>query len=144
MANEITVKKVTADNDLEKVFLIRKKVFVEEQNCPAELEWANENESTHFLAIYNEIPCGAARWRRTDKGFKLERFAVLQTFRGRGVGAELVRAVLADIPSTKLPVYLNSQLSALEFYIPFGFRSVGEQFEEAGIMHQQMILASGS
>ncbi len=64
MENKVDVKKVTDPSDLEKVFAIRRKVFVEEQNCPPELEWEFEDESTHFMGKVNDIPAGAARWRR--------------------------------------------------------------------------------
>ncbi|HTN19581.1 MAG TPA: hypothetical protein VL125_03860 [Pelobium sp.] len=47
--NEIAVKKVYDKIDLNKVFAIRKTVFVEEQNCPPELEWENEDVSIHFF-----------------------------------------------------------------------------------------------
>jgi predicted GNAT family N-acyltransferase len=136
----IEVKKVTATSDLDQVSAIRRKVFVEEQNCPPELEWENDDVSVHFLALYDGIPCGAARWRRTENGYKLERFAVLKEFRGKGVGAKLVKAVLADLPSGSL-IYLNAQLSAVDFYKNLGFEVVGKKFREADIMHQQMILS---
>jgi predicted GNAT family N-acyltransferase len=143
MATVIKVKKLEPhDPDLEKAFAIRKTVFVDEQHCLAELEFEFNDVSTHFIARCNEIPCGAARWRKTEKGFKLERFAVLPEFRGLGVGAHLVKAILADIPKGNFPVYLNAQLPVLNFYTQFGFRPVGENFEEAGIMHQQMIRVS--
>ncbi len=137
----ITVRKVNEQADLEKVFAIRRKVFVEEQQCPPELEWMNEDKSVHFLATFNDIPCGAARWRKTENGHKLERFAVLKEFRGKGIGARLVRAVLADLPREASHIYLNAQLGAVDFYKIMGFKEVGEQFEEAGIIHRQMILS---
>jgi predicted GNAT family N-acyltransferase len=87
------------------------------------------------------VPCGAARWRQTANGIKLERFAVLPEYRGRGVGAHLLEAVLADVPRSAKKIYLNAQLSAMDFYLRFGFKSVGERFEEAGITHQQMLYA---
>lgn len=143
MPNVIKVKKVGPnDPDLQKAFAIRKTVFVEEQHCPPELEYQHDDVSVHFLAHCNETPCGAARWRKTEKGFKLERFAVLPQFRGMGVGAHLVKSVLEDIPFSDFPVYLNAQVSATNFYTRFGFRPVGDFFEEAGIMHQQMIHGS--
>jgi predicted GNAT family N-acyltransferase len=138
----IAVRKVTEANDLEKVFAIRRKVFVEEQHCPPELEWSNEDKSVHFLATYNDEPSGAARWRKTENGHKLERFAVLKEFRGKGIGVQLVKAVLADLPADASVIYLNAQLSAVGFYAALGFREVGETFEEAGIIHQQMVLSS--
>lgn len=138
----IEVQKVSAPSDLEKVFSIRRKVFVDEQRCPPELEWANEEESVHFLATVDGEPCGAARWRKTGNGFKLERFAVLPAFRNHGVGESMVRAVLADLPSHSIKIYLNAQIAAVRFYERLGFHAVGEKFEEAGIMHQQMELSS--
>jgi predicted GNAT family N-acyltransferase len=145
MEHTITVTKLNYGNpELNKGFAIRRKVFVEEQHCPAELEYQNDDVSTHFLATCNGITCGAARWRKTENGIKLERFAVLPEFRGKGVGAQLLKAVLADLPANPGKVYLNSQVSALDFYVPFGFRPVGERFEEAGIMHQQMLYAGRS
>src|SRR6195952_6084516 len=92
---KIQVNKVSDPEVLEKVFAIRREVFVGEQNCPPELEWEHEDESTHFYATVDGEPAGASRWRKTEKGYKLERFAVLSKFRGFGVGQELVKAVLA-------------------------------------------------
>jgi len=104
------------------------------------LEWENEDVSTHFLATVNGVPAGASRWRKTDKGHKLERFAVLKEFRGIGVGQELVRVVLADLPDDAQYIYLNAQIGAVGLYARFGFKKVGEQFEEAGIQHIKMEL----
>jgi predicted GNAT family N-acyltransferase len=145
MANTIIVTKLNyGEPSLAEAFAIRRKVFVDEQHCPADLEYENDEFSTHFLATSNGVPCGAARWRQTENGIKLERFAVLPEYRGKGVGAHLVRAVLADIPPDAKKIYLNAQLSAVDFYLPFGFKPVGERFEEAGIMHQQMLYAGHS
>lgn len=144
METSIVVIKAASQNELEQIYAIRTKVFVEEQHCAPELEYAHEEESTHFLAICNDVSCGAARWRETANGFKLERFAVLADFRGMGVGRELVTAVLNDLPNTTKQIYLNAQLAAIPFYLSFGFVEVGEIFEEAGIMHRQMKLVSAN
>lgn len=135
----ITVTKITSQEDLEKAFEIRKTVFVEEQNCPPELERENEEASTHFLATIDHEPAGACRWRKTDAGYKLERFAVLKAYRGRKVGQALVAAVLADLPKDATYIYLNSQLDAMGLYAKFGFQVEGAQFEEAGIQHFKMV-----
>lgn len=135
---EIKVKKVSDPADLETVFAIRRQVFVVEQNCPPELEWEFEDESTHFLATVNGEPAGAARWRKTDKGYKLERFAVLSAFRG-GVGKQLVQAVLNDLPADADYVYMHAQLPAITLYEKFGFEKTGPEFEEAGIRHYKMV-----
>lgn len=139
MQEKIEVVKATDPRDLETVFAIRRKVFVEEQKCPPELEWEFEDISVHFLAFHNGMPAGAARWRRTEKGYKLERFAVLSEFRGMGVGSALVKAVLADLPDDAEYIYLHAQIHAVDLYRKSGFTAVGEQFEEAGIRHYKMI-----
>jgi len=137
----IRVNRVSDPKDLEKVFAIRRQVFVVEQNCPPELEWEHEDEATHFLAIINGVPAGAARWRKTNKGYKLERFAVLNQFRGKGVGKELVKAVLSDLPADADYVYLHAQIQAMGLYKKAGFKPTGHEFEEAGIRHYKMVLS---
>jgi predicted GNAT family N-acyltransferase len=136
---KIQAKKVSDPETLEKVFAIRREVFVDEQNCPPELEWEFEDESTHFLATVDDEPAGASRWRKTDKGYKLERFAVLQKFRGLGVGQSLVQAVLDDLPADADYIYMHAQLPAIPLYEKFGFQKTGPEFEEAGIRHYKMV-----
>jgi len=136
----IEVNKVTDPEVLQKVFAIRREVFVDEQNCPPELEWEYEDESVHFLAIVDEEPAGAARWRKTTNGYKLERFAVLKEFRGLGVAQALVKTVLADLPADADYVYLHAQIPAVSLYEKFLFEKLGEEFEEAGIRHYKMVL----
>lgn len=138
----LLVNKIKNKEELEKAFAIRKAVFVEEQNCPPELEWENEEESVHFLAEINGEACGACRWRKTEKGYKLERFAVLKDFRGKRIGQALLAAALADLPDDAHYIYLNAQLHALLFYARFGFIAEGDQFEEAGIPHMKMVKKS--
>jgi len=144
MEDQIKVERVSNEEDLQRVFSIRRKVFVDEQNCPPELEWEFEDESVHFLGKINGVPAGASRWRKTDKGYKLERFAVLKEFRRKGMGQALVAAVLNDIPQEAEYVYLHAQLDAMLLYAKFGFEKAGEQFEEAGIQHFKMVLQAKS
>ncbi|TKB95584.1 GNAT family N-acetyltransferase [Pedobacter cryophilus] len=136
----IQVKNVTAQTDLDKVFEIRRIVFVGEQNCPPELEWENEDVSHHFLATYNDTPAGACRWRKTNYGYKLERFCVKQEFRGKGIAQKMVQTVLDNLPEDADYIYLNAQLDAMPLYSKFNFIAEGPQFEEAGIQHFKMVL----
>ena len=140
--NNIEVLKVADEENLNKVYEIRRIVFVKEQNCPPELEWEFEDVSIHFLALVDNLPAGACRWRKTDLGFKLERFAVLKEFRGKGVAQSLITSVLNDLPVSADYIYLNAQLQAMPLYEKFGFVKVGEEFEEAGIQHYKMVLKS--
>ena len=140
MEQTIEVRRVSNAEELEHVFAIRRKVFVDEQNCPPELEWEYEDESVHFLGTVNAQPAGASRWRKTEKGYKLERFAVLKEYRGIGLGQALLGTVIKDLPEDATYVYLHAQLDAMPLYAKFGFKKAGEQFEEAGIQHFKMVL----
>jgi predicted GNAT family N-acyltransferase len=140
----INVKKIHTNQEIQQAQQIRYNVFVIGQNVPPEEEIDKfEDESFHFLAYIDGAPCGAARWRFTEKGMKLERFAVLENYRGNGVGSALVDAVLKDIDSNPdssgKQLYLNAQLAAMKLYSNFGFRKVGELFQECDIDHYKMV-----
>ena len=142
----LTVRHIAGNDEwLQAAFRIREKVFVDEQNVPADEEYDEfETTARHFLAFADETPCGTARWRHTGNGIKLERFAVLAQFRGQKAGSALVQAVLDDIraqPGTAgRQLYLHAQLTAMPLYRKFGFRPVGEMFLECDIRHYKMIL----
>ena len=140
-----TAYRITDLRDLDAAFTIREKVFQEEQGVPATLEndEHDRRDARHYLArAADGTPAGAARWRETEHGVKLERFAVLEEFRNQEIGATLLHAVLADVRAERpdAEVYLNAQLRAVPFYERHGFRKVGELFEEASIQHYKMVL----
>ena len=126
------------ENLMKKAHEIRHEVFVIGQNCPEELEWEFEEESTHFLLIEDNIPIATARHRKTDNGFKLERFAVLSQARGKGIGMLILKAILEDIKESKSLKYMHAQEQVIPFYEKVGFEKSGDLFEEAGIMHYKM------
>lgn len=140
MTPVVTARKVFNRADLEKAYAIRNEVFVIGQMVPLELEMENNEVSNHFLATVDGIPAGAARWRKTENGYKLERFAVLDKYRGLGVAQAMVSAVLNDLPNDGATVYLNSQILAVGLYEKFNFEKSGPEFEEAGIKHYKMVL----
>lgn len=142
----ITVTNISDLRDLDAAFTIREQVFVHEQGVPADLEYdAHDRQATtrHYLArAADGTPAGAARWRQTENGVKLERFAVLPDFRNQEIGAALLKQVVADVRQ-QAPgevVYLHAQLRAVPFYERHGFERVGKLFEEAGIQHYKMAL----
>lgn len=133
----ITVISIVSPEIQELAFAIRVKVFVEEQGVDASLEYEYEEESHHFIAYWNGEPAGTARWRTTDKGIKLERFAVLADYRGKKIGAALLEKILQDTGSEPY-LYLHAQEQAADFYKRFGFLAEGDPFYEAGIRHYKM------
>ena len=137
---KINVKIITPENDLKIAFAIRKKVFVEEQKVPEEIEWDEfEYIANHVLAYIQDKPVGTARWRQTQKGMKLERFAVLPEFRSCGVGKKLVHFILKELMNSET-IYLHAQEHVVQFYEHFGFVKKGSKFFEADIPHWLMEL----
>ena len=138
----VEIKKFTFDNSelMEIAHQIRYVVFVIGQNCPEELEWEYEEESTHFLVLDNGESVATARHRKTKNGFKLERFAVLELERGKGYGNIVLKAILDDLSDFNGLIYMHAQKQVLPFYEKLGFKKEGEEFEEAGIIHFKMYL----
>jgi YbgC/YbaW family acyl-CoA thioester hydrolase len=72
---------------------------------------------------------------------RIARVAVHGALRGAGVGAALVRALVAAARERGEPrVVLAAQASVLRFYERLGFTATGPRYEEAGVPHQDMAL----
>jgi len=117
---------------------IRTKVFIEEQNVDPDIEYEYEEQGNYYLLFYDESPVATARWRRTEKGIKLERFALLIEFRNRGLGTILLEKILSDVKKCSKPIYLHSQIIAINYYKRAGFVEEGGHFFEADIEHVLM------
>ncbi|HEX8386646.1 MAG TPA: GNAT family N-acetyltransferase [Rubricoccaceae bacterium] len=144
------VREAISESDWAAVRLVREAVFVREQACPPEEEWdaydapeARGRTVHHLLGTVGGATAACARWRAVDGGptAKLERFAVLVPFRGRGLGRDLVAATTAEARAAGHTRFaLHAQVHLAGFYASFGFVPVGERFWEAGIEHVKMTL----
>ena len=135
---QISINRIKNEDEQKTAWAIRHEVFVIGQNCPEELEWEHEEESIHYLALLDGEPVGTARWRETEKGIKLERFAVLAAARNKGIGSALVQALTQELNAAGKLLYLHAQLEAAPLYAKFGFKPKGDNFWEAGIEHVKM------
>ncbi|MES2038644.1 MAG: GNAT family N-acetyltransferase [Pseudomonadota bacterium] len=117
---------------------IRYEVFVIEQKIPAELEWdAADAQCVHAVAY--DANGKAVGTGRLLPDAHIGRMAVLATARGLGIGAKILRALMAEAQARgESAVHLNAQQSAENFYLKEGFARDGEIFEEAGIPHVSM------
>ena len=139
---EIKINTVTTDQDYRDCLYIRNKVFIEEQNINKKLEYDDKKvNAIYIVAKINLIAIGTARYRSTEVGMKLERFAVLKEYRGLGVGKSLVFFLIKTLKSEK-NLYLNSQKKVAGFYKKLGFKIRGDVFYEAKIPHYKMDLLS--
>ena len=123
----------------EMAFHVRTIVFVNEQQVDTALEMDEYDAvAQHYLALEDNKPIATARWRHTDNGIKLERFAVIAEYRNNGTGSKILEIVLQDVVPFQKPIYLHSQLKAINFYKRHGFIKEGNIFTEANIEHYKM------
>lgn len=121
---------------------VRRKVFVEGQGVSEAIDFDGKDTScAHLVLTAGEEAVGTLRIRKTGEGTKLERIAVLESYRGQKFGELLVRCALSLVSG---PVYLHAQVRSEGFYQKLGF--VAEDptiYYEADIAHRTMIWPSG-
>ena len=124
-----------------RAYAIRRRVFIEEQHVPEEIELdADDARAFHVLATVGGDAIGCGRMLDHGDGeVKIGRMAVIPQFRGTGVGRDILRFLMDRARSRGLrKAVLHAQLTAEGFYLKEGFRPIGEAFDEAGIAHRKM------
>jgi len=122
-------------------FAVRKKVFVEEQGVPLHLECdAYDATATHFIMYDDNEPAGAARLRNIeDHTAKIERVCILQSQRGKKLGALMMKEMENYAVSIGLQkLKLHAQSYAVPFYEKLGYTVTSPEFMDAGIPHRAM------
>ncbi len=128
--------------DLPEEAELRRRVFVEEQGVPAEIE----QDAADATAVHAVSRDSAGRVVATGRLLvrhptaTIGRMAADASVRGRGHGA----AVLAELHRQAAlrgvrDVELHAQVTARRFYERAGYTAVGEEYEEAGIAHVTMV-----
>ena len=132
-----TVELMTWERAKAQASRVRFKVFVEEQGVPRDIELDELDElCLHALALEDGSAVGTGRLLPDGH---IGRMAVLEAWRGRGVGSDiLIRLVDAARARGDRQVLLSAQVHAAEFYRRHGFEPMGEIYEEAGIPHRAM------
>lgn len=136
-------KKITLHSELENAFSIRREVFIEEQNVPAEDEFDDfdrlSGAAQHILVYYQEKPVGTGRIRWVNGVGKLERICILKPYRQFGLG-KLIIAALETIAQEQRAsqLKLHGQTQAEGFYNKLGYYAASDVFMEDGIPHLLM------
>jgi predicted GNAT family N-acyltransferase len=137
----LNVKIVENVKELEDAFSVRRTVFIDEQNVPAEEEIDQyEDEAVHFVTYLEGSPIAAGRFRVVDGYGKVERICVLKEARKTGSGKAIMNEIEAYALNQGLhKLKLNAQTHAIPFYAGLGYEAVSEEFLDAGIPHKTMI-----
>ena len=117
---------------------IRFAIFVGEQNVPPGIELDDMDEKSLHAVAFDDAGKAIGTGRLLPEG-KIGRMAVVKEWRRRGIGADLLEALVGEARRRGLAeVKLSAQLQAAEFYRAHGFIAEGKVYEEAGILHQAM------
>jgi predicted GNAT family N-acyltransferase len=121
---------------------VRRTVFIEEQGVAESEEMdGKDGEAVHVVVTDGDDPVGTARVRFPDETTaKVERVAVLPTYRGEGIGRTVM--LVAESRAAQRgadTATLHSQVRVQEFYESLGYEPVGDRFEEADIPHIAMV-----
>ena len=134
----IQAKLIPGNEDLTECFRIREKVFIEEQGCPRETEFDGKDlYSLHALVYSDGTPVATARlWFHDGETLRVGRVAVVKEMRGKGIGDLLLRLMLYQVQNIDCPkLIVHARTDAEGFYKKYGFKPVGEVFEEDGSPH---------
>lgn len=138
---QLSYKLVTSDRELKEAFDVRKEVFVEEQGISEDLELDGyDSEALHMVVKDGERVIGTARvlFLAANEA-KIERMAILEPFRCKGVGRRIISFLNEELRNRQVQqVVLHAQYPVVAFYKSCGFVESGSPFWEAGIKHIKM------
>lgn len=130
---------------MEEIEPIRLEVFGTEQGFPKDIIIDETDETAIQAVVYKDInrtiPVGTGRLYKISNGadYKIGRIAVKKEERGQGYGDFIVRMLVDKALLMGADrVLVGSQPQAIEFYKKIGFRPIGEEYVEAGIVHTLM------
>jgi predicted GNAT family N-acyltransferase len=119
--------------------MIRKQVFIEEQQVPAILEWDTlDAVAMHLLGTVDGQPVACARVLNDGH---IGRMAVLPEWRGQGIGEALLLQAIQECQQLEVThARLSAQTHAIGFYARAGFVVSSEPYLDANILHVDMQL----
>jgi len=139
----VCIREASFTADIELIFALRKAVFIDEQDVPAELEMDELDPiCQHVLAWKDGTAVGTGRIAPDGR---IGRMAVSASCRGQGVGRDILAGLIQmgrDMGVERL--YLSAQCQAIPFYEKAGFVASGPVYDDAGIDHRHMMLPPAS
>ena len=128
--------------ELYEILRARAEIFLLEQHIVIQDMDGIDYDCLHCFLWEDGKAVGTLRAFYTDEAkTKVKIGRVVTLTHGKGHGKLLMEGALAAIQE-KLPydtLYVHAQTQAAGYYARFGFSPVGEEFDEAGIPHVEMI-----
>jgi len=122
----------------------REKVFVVEQKCAYQEVDECDRQSWHVtgrdssgrLAAYARITFPGTRYEEPSFG----RILTARDFRGTGLGRQLIELCIKKCHSEYpgMDIHISAQTYLIKFYSDFGFKALGQPYDDEGIEHIDM------
>lgn len=138
LQDSFNIEKVTWQTHAKQLIAVREAVFIVEQHVPIALEWDGLDDASQHLIALSDAGEAIGCARLLGDG-SIGRMAVMQPWRGLGVGSALLNAAIAYYQQLGVHVItLSAQVHAIGFYEKFGFTACSEAYLDAGILHRDM------
>lgn len=146
MKNDYSIKYLRYDDEaFNNVRALREAVFIKEQGAIADEEFDEYDKTALFILILSGgCPVATARIAETPNGFKIGRIVVDKNKRGSGYGALVVNtAVKKALELGADEVFVDAQNHAVPFYEKLGFKVIGSEIIDRGLVHTPMRILKG-
>ena len=142
MPDGLTIKLVETEEEMEAAIGVRFRVFVAEQQVPAEEELDEfDATATHAIAICQGqvVATGRVVYGNEDTAARIGRMAVDAQWRRQGIGGRILKFLEEEATAQGVDTYvLNAQEYVKEFYAARGYVQQGGTFMEVDIPHVVM------
>jgi predicted GNAT family N-acyltransferase len=139
--SKFSYKIVTGDVELQESFEVRRQVFVREQGISEDLVFdGHDSKALNIVVRDGKRVIGTARVQFLNNNqAKLERMAILEHYRRKGIGKELLLFLDTVWKDKQVQqVIIHAQLDVVPFYKLCGFDELGLPFQEASMKHIEM------
>lgn len=139
---ELIYKFVENNQELKGAYEVRRQVFVGEQGISEDLVFISDRaaKEMNMVVMDGEMVIGTARVQLMANNIaKIERMAVLRTFRHQGIGKGIISFLNEQLKHRQVKyVFLHAQHTVINFYKSCGFNESGSSFYEASRKHIKM------
>lgn len=131
-------------NELYKIFQIRSKVFIIEQNCIYQDIDFKDQKALHILIKKKKEIIGYSRVFKSGDYFKkasIGRVVISKENRKKGYGKILMKESIKAIENIfkEKEIKISAQKYLFDFYTSIGFKKEGKEYLEDGIPHIAMV-----
>ena len=127
--------------EIEQIFSLRSEVFIVEQDCVYQDIDGKDQLAKHVLGFEKKELIAYSRIFKPGDYFKEASFGravVKKSYRGKGIGDELVKISIEQFDDITVKISAQSYLK--DFYSSHGFIAKGDEYMEDGIPHTAMYI----